>query len=172
MALEYRWAEDHYDLLPALAADLVARKVNVIATGSMPAALAAKDATSTIPIVFETGIDPVEAGLVASFARPRGNLTGVCMLTAALTPKRLEFLSDLVPQARVFGLLVNTSTSTAERMIGEVEEAARTKGVQLEILKASTENEIDDAFADLVRLRAGALPSSPIHFSSAGASSL
>ena len=157
VALEYRWAEDHYDRLPALAADLVARKVNVIATGSMPAALAAKDATSTIPIVFETGIDPVEAGLVASFARPRGNLTGVCMLTAALTPKRLEFLSDLVPQARVFGLLVNTSTSTAERMIGEVEEAARTKGVQLEILKASTENEIDDAFADLVRLRAGAL---------------
>ena len=91
VALEYRWAEDHCDRLPGLAADLVVRKVNVIPTGSMPSALAAKDATSTIPIVFETGIDPVEAGLVASFARPSGNLTGVCMRTAALMPKRLEF---------------------------------------------------------------------------------
>jgi putative ABC transport system substrate-binding protein len=107
VALEYRWAEDRYDRLPALAADLVDRKVNVIATGSMPSALVAKQATSTIPIVFETGIDPVEAGLVTSFARPGGNLTGICMLTAALMPKRLEFLSELVPQASVFGLLVN-----------------------------------------------------------------
>jgi putative ABC transport system substrate-binding protein len=157
VAFDYRWAEDHYDRLPGLAADLVAHKVNVIAAGSMPAALAAKDATSTIPIVFETGIDPVEAGLVASFARPGGNLTGICMLTAALMPKRLEFLSELVPQASIFGLLVNPSTSTAERMIGEVAEAARAKGVRLEMLKASNEGDIDAAFAELIRLHASAL---------------
>ena len=99
VTLEYRWAEDHYERLPGLAIDLVGRKVDVIATASMPSALAAKEATATIPVVFETGIDPVEAGLVASFARPGGNLTGVCMLTAALMPKRLELLSELVPQA-------------------------------------------------------------------------
>src|SRR6516165_2753048 len=115
VALEYRWAENHYDRLPALAADLVGRKVDVIATGSMPAALAAKEATSTIPVVFETGIDPVEAGLVASFARPGGNLTGVCMLTAALMPKRIELLSELVPQATIIGLLVNPTHSDAAR---------------------------------------------------------
>ena len=157
VALEYRWAEDHYDRLPGLAADLVDRKVNVIATGSMPSALAAKQATSTIPIVFETGIDPVEAGLVTSFARPGGNLTGVCMLTAALMPKRLEFLSELVPGASVFGLLVNPNTSTANRMIGEVEEAARAKGVRLEMLKAGNEGEIDAAFSKLAQLHADAL---------------
>jgi len=157
VALEYRWAADHYDRLPGLAVDLVARRVNVIATASMPSALAAKDATSTIPIVFETGVDAVEAGLVASFARPGGNLTGVCMLTAALMPKRLELLSELVPHASVFGLLVNPSNSTAERMIGDVQEAARVKGVRLEMLKASTENEIDAAFAGLFQLHAEAL---------------
>jgi putative ABC transport system substrate-binding protein len=157
VAFEYRWAEDHYDRLPGLAADLVARKVDVIATGSMPSALAAKDATSTIPILFETGIDPVEAGLVASFARPGGNVTGVCMLTAALMPKRLELLSELVPQASVISLLVNPTTSTAERMISDVQEAARAMGVHLDILKAATESAIDAAFAELVRLHAGAL---------------
>jgi putative tryptophan/tyrosine transport system substrate-binding protein len=164
VALEYRWAEDRYDRVPGLAADLVARKVDVIATASMPSALAAKDATSTIPIVFETGIDPVEAGLVASFARPGGNLTGVCMLTAALMPKRLEFLSELVPQASVFGLLVNPSPSTAQHMIGEVEEAARAKRLQLPILKAGTESEIDAAFAGLVQLHAGGLAVLPDPF--------
>jgi putative ABC transport system substrate-binding protein len=157
VALEYRWAEDHYDRLPALAADLVDRKVDVIATASMPSALAAKQATSTIPVVFETGIDPVEAGLVASFSRPGGNLTGVCMLTAALMPKRLELISELVPQASVFGLLVNPSTSTADRMIGDVEEAARAKGVRLELVKAATETEIDAAFARLAQTHAAAL---------------
>jgi putative ABC transport system substrate-binding protein len=164
VALEYRWAEDRYDRVPGLDADLVARKVDVIATASMPSALAAKDATSTIPIVFETGIDPVEAGLVASFARPGGNLTGVCMLTAALMPKRLEFLSELVPQASVFGLLVNPSPSTAQHMIGEVEEAARAKRLQLPILKAGTESEIDAAFAGLVQLHAGGLAVLPDPF--------
>jgi len=157
VALEYRWAEDHYDRLPGLAADLVGRKVDLIATGSMPAAMVAKEATSTIPVVFETGIDPVEAGLVASFARPGGNLTGVCMLTAALMPKRLELLTELVPQARVIGLLANPTPSTAQRMIGDVEEAARAKGVRLEVLKVTSESEIDAAFAGLVGLHVAAL---------------
>jgi putative ABC transport system substrate-binding protein len=157
VALEYRWAENHYDRLPELAADLVGRKVDIIATASMPSALAAKEATSTIPVVFETGIDPVEAGLVTSFARPGGNLTGVCMLTAALMPKRLELLSELVPQATAIGLLVNPTHSTAAQMTSDVQEAARAKGLELAILNASTESEISAAFAGLVRLHAGAL---------------
>ena len=164
LSFEYRWAEDHYDRLPGLAADLVGRKIDLIVTGSMPSALAAKEATSTIPIVFETGIDPVEAGLVASFARPGGNLTGVCMLTAALMPKRLELLSELVPQANAIGLLVNPTPSTAAQMISDVQEAARAKGLQLAILTASTEIEIDAAFAELVRLHAGALAVIPDPF--------
>ena len=164
LAVEYRWAEGQYDRLPALAADLVGRKVDVIATGSMPAALAAKEATSTIPVVFETGIDPVEAGLVASFARPGGNLTGVCMLTAALMPKRIELLSELVPQATIIGLLVNPTHSTAAQMIGDVQKAARAKGLQLTVLNASTESEIDTAFTELVRLHAGALAILPDPF--------
>jgi len=157
VALEYRWAENHYDRLPELAADLVGRKVDIIATASMPSALAAKEATSTIPVVFETGIDPVEAGLVTSFARPGGNLTGVCMLTAALMPKRLELLSELVPLATAIGLLVNPTHSTAAQMTSDVQEAARAKGLELAILNASTESEIAAAFAGLVRLHAGAL---------------
>src|SRR5215469_2740650 len=106
VALEYRWAEDHHDR-PGLAADLIDRKVNVIATGSIPSALAAKQATSTIPIVFETGIDPVEAGLVTELLRPGGKLQGVCMLTAALMPQRVVVLFELVPGASAFGLLLN-----------------------------------------------------------------
>jgi putative ABC transport system substrate-binding protein len=157
VALENRWAEDHYDRLPGLAADLVSRNVDLIATNSMPSALAAKKATSTIPVVFETGIDPVEAGLVASFARPGGNLTGVCMLTAALMPKRLELLTELVPHASLVGLLANSTAPTAGQMIGEAEEAARTKGLQLPIVKVSTESEIDAAFAGLARQHADAL---------------
>jgi len=157
VALEYRWAEDHYDRLPELAAELVGLKVDVIATNGMPSALTLKKATSTIPIVFETGIDPVEAGLVASLARPGGNLTGVCMLTAALMPKRIELLTELAPQANIIGLLVNPTHSIAEQMIDDVEKAVRTKGLQLPILKASTESEIDTAFATLVQLHAGAL---------------
>ena len=157
VALEYRWAEDHYDRLPELAAELVGLKVDVIATNGMPSALTLKKATSTIPIVFETGIDPVEAGLVASLARPGGNLTGVCMLTAALMPKRIELLTELAPQANIIGLLVNPTHSIAEQMIDDMEKAVRTKGLQLPILKASTESEIDTAFATLVQLHAGAL---------------
>src|SRR3954468_19872090 len=132
LAIEYRWAEDHYDRLPALAADLVGRKVDVIlASGGDVAAFAAKGATSTIPIVFAIGGDPVERGLVASLARPGGNLTGISVLATELNPKRLELLSELVPHARVIALLVNSNSPNAERVMREVQEAARTKVVQL-----------------------------------------
>jgi len=160
LAIEYRWAEGHYDRLPALAADLVGRKVDLIVANSPPSALAAKSATSTIPIVFRSGADPVGYGLVASLARPGGNLTGVSMLIEGLTAKRLELLSDLVPRAGVIALLMNPNNpnnATAERMIREVQEAARTRGLQLHVLKASSESEIDTAFASLVQLHAGAL---------------
>jgi putative ABC transport system substrate-binding protein len=125
--------------------------------GGTPAALAAKNATATIPVVFTTGVDPVESGLVASLARPGGNLTGVSFLLVELNPKRLELLSELVPQARVIALLVNPNNPNAEPIMREVREAARTKGVQLPILKAHTEGEIEAAFASLVQLHAGAL---------------
>jgi putative ABC transport system substrate-binding protein len=157
LAIEYRWAEGHYDRLPALAADLVGRKVDLIVASSPPSALAAKSATSTIPIVFRGGADPVGDGLVASLARPRGNLTGVGFGGAELTAKRLELLSELVPRAGVIALLVNPNVSNAERVIRDVQEAARTKGLQLHVLKASSESEIDTAFASLVQLHAGAL---------------
>ncbi len=157
LAIEYRWAEGHYDRLPALAADLVARNVDVIAAGGDAAALAAKNASSTIPIVFFGGGDPVAMGLVTSFARPGGNLTGVAFMAAELIAKRLELLSELVPQARVIALLVNPNDPNAERFIGDVQEAAHAKGLQLHILRASTESEIDGIFASLVLLQAGAL---------------
>jgi putative ABC transport system substrate-binding protein len=158
VAIEYRWAEGHYDRLPALAADLVGRKVDVIvSTGGTPTALAAKNATSTIPIVFRAGTDPVGDGLVASLARPGGNLTGVSMIIDELTPKRLELLSELVPQAKVIALLVNPKNPATENVMRDVQEAARVKGLQLPILKANSESEIDAAFATLVQLQAGAL---------------
>jgi putative tryptophan/tyrosine transport system substrate-binding protein len=155
VAIEYRWAEGRYDRLPTLAADLVGRKVDVILGAGDAATAAAKDATSTIPIVFVSG-DPVGQGLVAGLARPGGNLTGVSILTFELMPKRLELLSELVPQAGV-ALLVNPNNSTTERMIHDVQEAARVKGVQLHIVKAGSESEIDVAFASLGQLQAGAL---------------
>ena len=157
LAIEYRWAEGHYDRLPALAADLVGRKVDLIVASSPPSALAAKSATSTIPIVFRGGADPVGDGLVASLARPRGNFTGVGFGGADLTAKRLELLSELVPRAGVIALLVNPNISNAERVIRDVQEAARTKGLQLHVLKAGSESEIDTAFASVVQLHAGAL---------------
>jgi putative ABC transport system substrate-binding protein len=156
VAIEYRWAEGHYDRLPALAADLVSRKVDVIATGNPPSARALKSATSTIPIIFISG-DAVADGLVASLARPGGNLTGLSIFTSELMPKRLELLSELVPQARVIALLVNPNNAGAELIARDVREAAGAKGVQLHILKAGTESEIDSAFAALVELHAGAL---------------
>jgi putative tryptophan/tyrosine transport system substrate-binding protein len=164
LAIEYRWAEGHYDRLPALATDLVARNVDVIAAGGDAAALAAKNASSTIPIVFFGGGDPVAMGLVTSFARPGGNLTGVAFMAAELMAKRLELLSELVPQARAIALLVNPNDPNAERFIGDVQEAARAKDLQLHILRASTESEIDGIFASLVELHAGALVVSPNAF--------
>jgi putative ABC transport system substrate-binding protein len=158
VAIEYHWAEGRYDQLPALASDLVGRKVDVIATsGGTSAALAAKNATATIPIVFEVGADPVETGLVASFARPGGNLTGVTILTTELNPKRFELLSELVPGARVIAVLVNPNNPRTERVIRVVKEAARARGVQLGIVKAGTEGEFEPAFASLVQQRAALL---------------
>ncbi|HWZ68073.1 MAG TPA: ABC transporter substrate-binding protein [Stellaceae bacterium] len=153
--IEYRWAEGHYDRLPALAADLVGRKVDVIAT-SGAGARAAKDATSTISIVSLVG-DPVATGLYASLARPGGNLTGVSPLTSELTPKRLELLSELVPQAGLIALLVNPNNPNIARDIKAMQEAARAKGVQLHILKAGAEGELETAFGSLVQQHAGAL---------------
>jgi putative ABC transport system substrate-binding protein len=163
LAIEYRWAEGSSDRLPALAADLVGRKVDVIVTqgGTLPA-LAGKTATSTIPIVFTGGGDPVEQGLVASFARPGGNVTGFTFFLVELVPKRLELLSELVPDARVIALLVNPRTPNS--WLGEVQQAALSRGVQLPILEAATESEIDAAFASLVELHAGALLIGPNPF--------
>jgi len=164
LAIEYRWAEGNFDQLPALAADLVVRKVDVIVTtGGTPPARAAKNATSTIPIVFVGG-DPIADGLVASLARPGGNLTGMIFMTAEMVPKRLELVSDLVPQAGVIALLVNPNNPLPEPIMRDVQEAARLKGLQLHILKASTESEIDTAFASLVRLHAGAFILGPDAF--------
>ena len=157
VVIQYRWAEGHYDRLPALAADLVNRKVDVIAAIGPPCASAAKRATSTIPIVFNSGDDPVRDGLVTSLARPGGNVTGISILAVQLVPKRLELLSQLVPQARTFGLLVNPSNGYSEPMIEDVQAAATAKGVQLKIVKASTEDEIAAAFETLVNMHVDAL---------------
>jgi ABC-type uncharacterized transport system substrate-binding protein len=158
VVIEYRWAEGHYDRLPALAADLVDRKVDLIAAGGGNAsALAAKRASSTIPIVFVSGDDPVSTGLVGSLSRPGGNLTGVSFLPVELHPKRLELLSELVPQSRVIALLVNSNNPSTERIGRDVQRAAGTRGVQLDILNAGTGGEIDAAFTALVQLHAGAL---------------
>src|SRR6202048_4063208 len=157
VSIKYRWAEGQYDRLPAMAAELVDRKVDLIAAFGPPPARAAKNATSTIPIVFEVGNDAVEAGLVASMARPGGNATGLSILFVQLTPKRLELLCELIPEARTIALLVNPKSPTAEPSIRGAQEAARAKGVQLSILNASTESEIDAAFATFVNLRADGL---------------
>ena len=156
LAIEYRWAEGRYDRLPTLATDLVGRAVDVIVAAGPPSARAAKSATSTIPIVVATA-DPVGEGLVASLARPGGNLTGASALTVELMAKRLELLSELVPQARVIALLVNPNNPTAERIIRDVQEAARAKGMQLLVLKAGAEGEFETAFDPLVQLEAGGL---------------
>src|SRR6266446_6359603 len=169
LAIEYRWAEGDYDRLPALAADLIARKVEVITTrGDVLGALAAKNATATIPIVFIAISDPVGNGLIASLARPGGNVTGVSPMNIELMPKRLELLSELVPHAGVIALLVNPNNPQTERVIRDMEEATRAKGVQLPILKAGAESEIDVAFASLVQLHAGALVVAADPFFSAG----
>src|SRR6516225_8534690 len=159
ISIERRWAEGDYDRLPAMAADLVSRKVDLIVTfGGTPPALAAKSATSTIPIVFTGLAKPVGQGLVASLARPGGNITGFSNLTGELMPKRLELLCELVPQATVIALLVNPDNpGVGERYMRFMEEAARAKGIQLPVLKARTEGEIDTAFASFGQLEAGGL---------------
>jgi putative tryptophan/tyrosine transport system substrate-binding protein len=158
VALQWRFAEGHYERLPALAADLVARKVNVIETNGFVGAQAAKNATSTVPIVFSAVGDPVGDGLIASLARPGGNITGVTDFALQLAPKFLDLLSDLVPGVSRIGLLVNPAIpSPAELFIQNVGEGARTKGLNLAVEKASTEAEIDAAFAALAQAKTDAL---------------
>jgi putative tryptophan/tyrosine transport system substrate-binding protein len=159
VAIEYRWAEGQNDRLGPLAAELVGRQVTVIVTpGSTPAALAAKAATTTIPIVFEVASDPVELGLVTSLARPGGNITGVTSLNAEVGPKRLELLHELVPTATVVGLLVNpTNPNLAELTTKNLHAAARSLGLKMHILHASADRDFDTVFATLNQLRAGAL---------------
>ena len=158
VAIECRWADGDYDRLPAFAAEFVARNVNVIvASGGERASKAAKEATSTIPIVFTSGSDPVADGRVASLARPGGNLTGISFLTIELHPKRFELISEMVPQARVIALLANPKVPTTESMIGEVTAAATAKGIQLKTLQVATEADFETAFASLKELKAGAL---------------
>jgi putative ABC transport system substrate-binding protein len=157
VAIEYRWGEARYDRLPTFAADLVGRKVDVITTGGLSPTLAAKSATATIPIVFLVGTDPVADGLVASLARPGGNLTGVTVFNVELIAKRLEMLSELVPQAGAIALLVNPNNPSTERIIGDAQQAARAKGMQIHILKAGSESEIETAFASVVLLPTSAL---------------
>ena len=164
VAIEYLWAEGHYDRLPALAADLVGRRVDVIVTGGgTPSALAAKAATSTTPIVFTSGSDPVEIGLVASIPRPGGNVTGIDATTIELMAKRLELLSDLLPRVKTVGLLVNPRFTRSNIIISEVEKAVRLKALQLEIVTASSEEELDAAFS-AARSRGGALVVGPDPF--------
>jgi putative ABC transport system substrate-binding protein len=157
VTIEYNWAEGHPDRLPGLAADLVRRRVSVIAATSTPAALAAKDATATIPIVFETAGDPIKLGLVASLNRPGGNVTGITQLSSELVAKRLGILHDLIPTATTIGLLVNPTDPRAETQTGEMQEAAHALGLQIHVLNASTEGEINTVFAILSQLRLGAL---------------
>jgi putative ABC transport system substrate-binding protein len=159
VTIEYRWAEGQNARLPTLAAELVRRQVSVIVTaGSTPAALAASAATTTIPIVFYLGADPVDIGLVTSLSRPGGNLTGVVTLNVEVAAKRLELLHELVPTATIVALLLNpTSPTLAETMTRDLQAAARTLGLQLHVLHASSEREFDTVFATLVQLQAGAL---------------
>jgi ABC-type uncharacterized transport system substrate-binding protein len=168
VAIEYRLAEGQYDRLPALAADLVSRQVSVIATGGgTVSALAAKAATTTIPIVFVSDSDPVKIGLVASINRPGGNVTGIYQLTAGLEAKRIGLLHELVPRATTIAVMVNPNYPDAEAQITEVQEAARTLGLQLHILKASNESDLDATFATVTEQRAAALlvASDPFLFS-------
>jgi len=158
VTIEHRWAEGRHEQLPELAADLVHRQVALIAAASTSAALAAKAATTTIPIVFEMAGDPVRLGLVASLDRPGGNVTGVANLGIQMTPKRLQLLHEAVPTARVVALLVNPANpSVAETQLREARSAARTLGVDLHVLNASTERDFDSVFANLIQSRADGL---------------
>ncbi len=156
VAIEYRWANDQYDRLPALAADLVSRRINVIFANS-PSIVAAKAATSTIPIVFVSGDDPVRLGFVASLNRPGGNATGVAILSGELGAKRLELLRELIPQAKTIAVLINSDFGPSARFRGDVERAAPALGLTLPFLQANNEGEIDAAFTSLAQARADAL---------------
>ena len=156
-AIEYRWAEGHYDRLPALAADLVRRQVAEIVTVGTPAALAAKAASSTIPIVIGVGVDPVQIGLVASLNRPGGNVTGLAGLAVEVAAKQLEVLHELLRTSAAVALLVNPNNPVTEPETKVMRDAARSLGLQLHVLDASTKGEIDAAFEKLIELRAGAL---------------
>jgi putative ABC transport system substrate-binding protein len=158
VSIEYRWAEGRYDRLPAFAAELVGRPVTMlVATGGEPAILAAKAATTSIPIVFATGADPVARGFIASFSRPGGNITGATQLTTALSAKRIGLLRELVPNADPIGVLVNPSFPASADVVKDAQDAASQLGVQLVLLNAPTENEFEPAFANFVRERTRAL---------------
>src|SRR5262249_45247748 len=157
LTIEYRWADDHHDRLSALAADLVRHQVIVIVATSASATLAAKSATTTLPIVFETSGDPVKLGFVGSLRRPGGNLTGVTQLGEEGTPKRLELLRELLPTARVMALLVNPAEPLGDSQVRASLAAAKTLGLELHVLNASIERDFDAAFAKLTELRAGGL---------------
>ena len=165
VAIEYRWAGDHEDQLPVLAAELVHRQVTVIAAGGSPSSVAAKAATATIPIVFETASDPVTLGLVASLNRPGGNLTGVTNLNVEVGQKRLELLRELLPAATIIAVLVNPSApALTEQFMRNLQAAAPALGMQLHVLHASTDRDLDTVFADLGQLRADALVIGPYLF--------
>jgi putative ABC transport system substrate-binding protein len=155
--IEYRWADGHYDRLPALAAELVRRPVAVLAATSTPGAMSAKAATTTIPIVFTTASNPVKLGLVASLSRPGGNVTGATQLGIEVAPKRLELLHELLPAATTMALLVNPTGPIAEAVTRDTQVAARALGIELHVIHASTESHIDEAFAKVRQLRAGGL---------------
>jgi len=157
VAIEYRWAENQYDRLPALAADLVSRGVTVIFANGPPSIAAAKAATSTIPITFIIGDDPVRYGFVASFNRPGGNLTGVSILSGELAAKRFGLLRELVPQARMIAVLINSDFPVSARFQADVQAAARIVGLPLQLLDANNEREIDGAFDSMGQARVDAL---------------
>jgi ABC-type uncharacterized transport system substrate-binding protein len=158
LTIEYRWADYDYGRLPALAADLVSRQVTVIfSTGSIVSALAAKSATKTIPIVFANGSDPIKYGLVESLNRPGGNMTGVTFYNSGLGPKRIELLRQLVPNAATIGLLVNPKNPNAEDDSNEIKEAGKNVGIRIEIINASSDREIDEAFANIGQRHVDAL---------------
>jgi ABC-type uncharacterized transport system substrate-binding protein len=164
LAIEYRWAEGDYSQLPALAADLVNRKVAGLAVAFLPAALAAKAATSTIPICFVTGVDPVKEGLVASLNRPGSNVTGVAFFSSVVVAKRLGLLHDLLPAAGIFAVLVNPANPSAEVVSRDLQAAARTLGKQIIVLAASTQHELDGRLTTLVQQRVDALIVAPDAF--------
>ena len=157
VAIEYRWAENQYDRLPSLLAELIHQQVSVIAALTTPSAIAAKAATAIIPIVFTTIADPVQIGLVASLNRPGGNLTGVTILNVEIVPKMLELLHEVVPTATTMAALVNPTNPNADTWSTSLQVAARTLGLELNVLRASTERDIDKHFATLIPLRVGGL---------------